>query len=190
MSQVKKMCLIWCFICLTFSVSSAQELYEWQHTTFQYPQHWKIVVDEGDDLRQAKLLPKDRDDVSLLFSIFREFPKPDKTYKTMPVKASVSLGVGLALKLAGETGEQAIALHYGRIELSTGSSVSARFTIMPPETKTFHTLECFHLYNEKSGGGGMGLVLTQGVRGQVIEDQQYIQYIQEAYEIVRSFVIR
>ncbi len=190
MLQLKKMCFMWCLMCLISSVVSAQELYEWKHTTFQYPNHWKVVVEEGDDVRQVKLMPNDRDDVSLLFSIFGEFPEPDEAYNTMPVQASVSFGLGPALKLAGEAGERAIALHYGHIELSNGSSMSARFTIMPPEVDMFYMLECFHDYNAESGGAFMGMVLTQGLRGQLIDDLRYIQYINEAYEIVRSLAIR
>lgn len=190
MLQFKKMCCMCCLMCLISSVVSAQELYEWKHTSFQYPNHWKIVADEGDDVRQVRLMPNDRDDVSLLFSLFGEFPEPDEKYNAMPVQASVSFGLGLALKLAGEAGERAIALHYGNIELSNGSFMSARFTIMPPEADTFHMLESFHAYNAESGGGFMGMVMTQGLRGQLIDDLRYIQYINEAYEIVRSLVIR
>jgi hypothetical protein len=103
---------------------------------------------------------------------------------------SVSFGLGLALKLAGKHGDSAIALHYGSIELAEGPSVSARFTIMPPDSSDFYTLECFHSLSEENGQAYMGIILSHGKKGQLIDNPTYIQYIEEAYEIVRSLTIK
>ena len=183
-----------CLLFLLVPVTSAQDtdlkLYEWENIHFQYPDRWEVVIDEGDEsLRQIKLVPNGREDLSILLSLFAEFPEPDEEYWKMPVKASVSFGLGLALKLAGDAGENAIALHHGSIELDEGPVMSARFSIFPPDSGAFHMLECFHAYDEESAGAYMGMIMTRGLKGQIIDELDYLQYIEEAYGIVRSIVI-
>lgn len=193
--MVKKRVIIILLFLLLFSgvMSFAQtpppKTYTWNQFQFTYPQHWSLVEDqEVEHTRQVRLIVEQQEGIQILLSLMDPFPGPDEQYKKLPVMASVSYGLGLALKLAGQSGDSAIALSYGSIELADGPHSSARFTIAQPDTREFHTLECFHYI--AADMAYFGIILSKGLKGQVVENLMYHQYVADAYAIIRSLVIK
>ncbi|MBD3307722.1 hypothetical protein GF339_14895 [candidate division KSB3 bacterium] len=167
-----------------------EEVYTWEAFEFTYPSHWDIVIDEDvNEMRQVKLVANADEDVIVLLSLMPEFPDPDDAYWEMPAMASVSFGLGLALNLAGEHGEAAVALHYGSIELAYGPATSARFTVMKPDAEDVYALECFHFYAEEEEMAYFGMVVSKTWKGQTLDDPLYAEYAEEAFGIVRSLII-
>lgn len=183
-----------CFVCLELCVffGLAENLYahdyKWNNIQFTFPDdHWEIVLDDGEgENRQVKVSPKDRKDIGIILTLFNDYPAADEEYNKLPVKLNVAFALGLAIKLAGEDGEKGVALHYGNINLFNGVSMSARFTVAPVKAKKFHVIECFHARGKNEKDLFLGMVLSQGVKGQANDDPLSIKYISEAYEIVRT----
>lgn len=186
------------FLCLFVGTSTFAEedntfeIYAWSDFEFTYPAEWDVVLENDvEGVRHVKLVAAETEDVSILVSLFEEFTEIDEHYEEMPVMASVSFGLGLALKLAGSHGESAIALNYRSLEFADGPVLSAVFTIMPPDSnvKEVHMLECFHDMSDEKDKAFFGMILSKGKRGQLIENPKYAQYIEEAYAIARSISI-
>lgn len=180
-------CLVLCVIFGLVVNSHARE-YKWSNIQFTFPDdNWEIVLDDGDGkTRQVKVSPKDRQDIGVILTLFNDYPAADEEYNNLPVKLNVAFALGLALKLAGEDGEKSVALHYGNINLFNGVSMSARFTVSPVKAKKFHVIESFHARGKNEKDLFLGMVLSQGVKGQANDDLLSIKYITEAYQIVQA----
>lgn len=174
--------------------SAAQDLkmYTWHDFQLTYPSHWSIALDQDvGEAHQIRLVSDQAETSSIILNLLEEFPAPDEAYTATPVMASVSFGLDVALQLAGEYGESAIAVSYGNIQLADGPALTARFmvTAPDPEMMGFYTLDCFHARSEDTGSAFFGMLLNTGTRGKIIDNPTYHQYISEAYTIAKSVVI-
>lgn len=189
-------CFMGLWLCLFIgSISFAQNIplktYTWQNFEFTYPVHWSIVLDQDSgEAHHVKLVADQDERYSVFLSVIKNFPEPDEAYLKNPVMASISFGLGPALKLAGDYGESAIALSVGSFASTDGPILTARFLISAPdpENKEFYVLECFHVFSEEKKMAYFVMLSSQGMRGQVNDNPTYYQHAAEAYTIARSIL--
>lgn len=176
---------------MAFAQGSSFKTYTWQNFQFTYPDHWTIGLDQDNgDTHQVKLLADEAETNSVFLSFIKNFAVPNEEYAKNPVMASISFGLGPALKLAGSYGESAISLSFGSITLTNGPILSARFLISAPEPERteFYMLECFHVFSEEKQAASFVMLISKGIRGQVIENPAHHQKVAEAYAIARSLL--
>lgn len=176
---------------MSFAQDVPSKTYRWQNFQFTYPEHWSIVLDQdAGEAHHVKLVADQDETHSVFLSFIKNFPEPDEAYLENPVMASISFGLGPALKLAGDYGESAIALSVGSFVSTEGPILSARFLISAPdpEKKDFYVLECFHIFSEEKKMAYFVMLSSQGMRGQVNDNPTYYQQAAQAYAIVRSIL--
>jgi hypothetical protein len=163
--------------------------YRWNQYQIALPKAGWTVAGDGLDGSGNKRLSLQTGDgfLSVLITLFAKPPAPDPQTRDKPGEVAAALGMPLALKLAGSEGENAIALSYGSIDLSSGAAPLARFII--GAGKEFWTLDALLHVSEKGGAMYGALILGKGVRGKVDMNADHQRWIAEAYGIVRSISV-
>lgn len=156
---------------------------------FSYPESWKMsektLPEKGIHLIQ--LISSTNPQVRLSMNL-------TKSNQGAGIKPSQAGDVGQAfclpivLKIADKKNEKVTHM-YTQIQVSGKSSPAVIMSVQhkEPNTGNHSNLHCFSLYNDKQLA--VGAIHTAGIRGQIIQKDEYKQAVQQAYSIVNSLSI-
>ncbi len=162
--------------------------FQWKQYELAYPADWRLARnEERGGTRFVEFRPSEKWPLRLFFTFFSHTPEPDENYRSRPAMAGLSMGLPLALRLAGKAGEKAISLSFGSIELSTGPQPSARLRILLPDEQGAVHLECFLF--AQTGAMFAGIIRTDISLGQVMGEKEFHDLVAQVYQAIRTLRI-
>lgn len=171
----------------TASVSATTTKYVWKQFEIEYPTSWKKEVDsDEEDTQILRLVSKSTTPLMLLLTILPNAPAPDKTYLEAPALAALAHAYPVATQAAGT--KDNITVSYNEVQLGDGPAAATLLTLPTGKGKKFVSTHAFT--SVRNGAMVLGIILTIGQEGLVIEEPGYHKAVAEVYAMLRSIRIK
>lgn len=194
------MVALFCFFCqvngYTVPIGSKKETpsitynnYTWRQFNMKYPSTWRLSVDKSvQGSHTIHLENKDNRPIKVTFSMIDNVSKFTKKYQVKPNLAAFAFAFPTMKKiLKNNIGNVTVSLN----QIQIGDNSAAGVVLMSPlsvESKDFIAIQGFALVKNKLSLAGM--IMTEGVKGQIFTNRHYFKAVAEAYGILNSVTIR
>jgi hypothetical protein len=189
--------LFFAAICLLFPSKTwgdAQGLpkvtkYSWKGFQMEYPGSWK--KDTESDYGKQRVIRISKTGtypVIILLTISPHTQEPDKEYKERPSMAAFSYGFPIVKRFSGRKEVNDGLLSYNEVQLKLGPAAAAQIII--PNEKGGRYTSGHSFVAIKNNVMILGIVVTFGQTGQLIQNNEFHKATAEAYAILRSIDIK
>lgn len=163
------------------------QTFRWRQFSMSYPSNWKIVSDnKNKSQNMIRLENQGERPIYIVMTLIANVADFTKKYREKQNLAAFTYGFsGLRHLLKSKAERTTVALNEVQIGRYTGYGAM----LMSPTGKNnkFFAAQSFALIKNKLSVAGM--VLTEGVQGQIFTQDEYYQQIKQAYAVLKSIKI-
>ncbi len=164
-----------------------EKRYDWKGFSMTYPTTWKIMQNETvKGIRMIRLEVKQPRPVIMVFSLLPKSSHLSEKYKAKPNLAAFSIAYPTFKKLlGGNTKNLMVMLNQIRIGRYMGYGAA----LMSPLSEKGRFVSAQSYIATRKQFTVMGMIMTEGKRGQLFTDKSYYKLVNSAYEVLRSIRI-